>query len=390
MSFAERLMTPRAIAKLFDSEATIWAMLQVEAALARAEATCDVIPREAAEAIDEVCRTVTIYPEKLAERTALAGTPVVPLLADIGEVLREGYPDAEPWLHLGATSQDIIDTSLVLQLVKAVALISGDVSRVQAALQDLAKDHAETPMLSRTLLQPAGATSFGLKAAQWMRAVDRAWTSVDIAAEDALVLQFGGPSGTLVSLGDSADAIAAALADELNLPRPSAPWHTQREALAALAAALGIVGMSLAKMARDISLLAQAEVGEAAEPDAPGRGVSSAMPHKRNPVGSMRTLAAANRIPGLVSALLASVVQEHERALGSWQSEMAVWPSLVGAVGEAASAMADVCEGLTVDADAMRGNLDNAQETMFTDRLDIAAEMRACRQLVWRLLGEDR
>jgi 3-carboxy-cis,cis-muconate cycloisomerase len=209
-------------------------------------------------------------------------------------------------------------------------------------------------MLSRTLLQPAPPTTFGLKAAGWLAGAARSWSRIKSARHDACVLQFGGASGTLAAQGDRGLAVADALGRELGLPVPDVPWHAYRDRLAALVAACGIYVGVLGKMARDVSLLMQFEVGEAAEPG----GGSSTMPHKRNPVGCAIALAAAARLPGLVSTSLVGLVQEHERAVGAWHAE---WPALSGALGYAggaAAAAARALASLEVDAERMRANID--------------------------------
>jgi len=223
-------------------------------------------------------------------------------------------------------------------------------------------------MLGRTLLQAALPITFGLKIAGWLGAIRRNHARLDAAFEESLILQFGGAAGTLASLGDQGVAVGKALAAELGIGHADAPWHTHRDRLAALMCALGVLAGSLGKMARDISLLSQNEVAEAAEPTAEGRGGSSAMPHKQNPVGCTLALTAAYRVPGLVSTFLSSMVQEHERAVGGWQSEWATISAIVQAAGLAVTAMAEVAEGLTVNAVRMRENIHATHGTIFAER----------------------
>jgi 3-carboxy-cis,cis-muconate cycloisomerase len=271
--------------------------------------------------------------------------------------------DSASFVHWGATSQDVTDCALVLLLQRAHALLGRDHQRIAAALVALSNAHADTVMLGRTLLQPATPITFGLKAAGWHAAAVRAWSRLSSAWQAALVLQFGGAAGTRAAAGTHAAALTAALAAGLQL-RPAPPWHTDRDRLGALVAGLGLYTAALGKIARDIALLMQAEVGEAAEPG----GGSSAMPHKRNPSGCALALAAAIRMPGLVAAFLTGMIQEHERALGGVQAE---WPTVAASVqtaGAATAAMASVLEGLTVDPARMRANLEAARGVVFAER----------------------
>ena len=224
-------------------------------------------------------------------------------------------------------------------------------------------------MLGRTLLQPAPPITFGLKAAGWLAAARRGWSRIESRFTEALLVQFGGASGTLAALGDKGIAVGEGLAQELDLPYPDAPWHTQRDRLAALVAACGVGTGSLGKMARDISLLMQGEVGEAAEPGGGGRGGSSTMPHKHNPIGCSLALAAAHRVPNLVATFLSSMVQEHERGVGGWQAEWPTVAAVVQATGLAAASMAEVTEGLTVDAARMRANIAATRGVIFAERV---------------------
>jgi 3-carboxy-cis,cis-muconate cycloisomerase len=267
-------------------------------------------------------------------------------------------------VHWGATSQDISDTALVLLLVEAFAIVGRDHERLQASLRSLSDEHANTLMLGRTLLQPAPPITFGLKVAGWSAALDRGWTRLADARRDGLLLQFGGASGTLAALGTHGLTVARALASALEIGYPEAPWHTHRDRLASIVTVCGIYTASLGKIARDLSLLMQAEVGEVREPG----GGSSTMPHKRNPSGCAIALAAATRVPGLVSTFLSSMVQEHERGVGGWHAEWPVVASIVQAMGAATAAMANAIAGLTVYPDAMRRNLEATKGIVFAER----------------------
>jgi 3-carboxy-cis,cis-muconate cycloisomerase len=276
---------------------------------------------------------------------------------------------------------------MILLLKQAKGILEGDLERLEIALHRLSEDHAATVMLSRTLLQAAAPTTFGLKVANWFGAVRRDHARLNSAFDDALILQFGGAGGTLATLGDQGIAVGQALARELSLSYPDAPWHTHRDRLAALMCTFGVLVGSLGKIARDIGLLMQNEVAEVAEPVAKGRGGSSAMPHKQNPVGCTLALAAAYRVPGLVSSFLSSMIQEHERAAGGWQSEWSTISSIVQETGLAVASMAEVVEGLTVDAEAMRANLDATHGTIFAERATIMLSKKLSREAASSLVS---
>lgn len=377
---ADDMLSTDAMTAVFAPEATLASMLAFEAALARAQAKAGIVPAEAAGAIARACRADAFDPADIAGRARRAGTLAMPVVAELAALVGQADSAAAAWVHFGATSQDMVDTGLVLQLRSAVALLDADLLRVEAALARHARDHAATVMTGRTLMQAASPVTFGLKAAGWYAAARAGRRRLDAAAREALVLQFGGASGTLAALGDKGPAVAEALARELDLPLPAAPWHSRRDAIAALAAAASIVAGSLGKMARDISLLMQPEVGEAFEPAGQGRGGSSAMPHKRNPVGCMAALSAAERAPGLLSTILSGMVQEHERGLGGWQAEWPTLPALFEAAGGTAAAMAEVTEGLEVDATTMRTNLEARRGLVFTEALAAALTERMGRE----------
>ncbi len=384
----ESLATTGPLADLFSDRSVLQAMLDFEVALASAEARLKIVPRSAANAIAAAAKVEGFEPAGLAASTLRAGTPVIPFVQALTEHVRGIDSTAAGFVHWGATSQDVADTALVLVLKRAQVILDSDIRRLQSALHRLAPQHHAAVMLGRTLLQPAPPTTFGLKAAGWLSAIARSHERLSDAFSEALIVQFGGASGTLASLGEQGIAVGRALADELGLGFPDAPWHTQRDRLAELLCACGILTGSLGKMARDISLLMQGEVGEAAEPSGQGRGGSSTMPHKRNPTGCSLTLAAAVRVPGLVASFLSAMVQEHERALGSWQSE---WPTVSGIVqasGLAAASMAEVAEGLTVDAVRMRANIEATHGVIFAERAMMLLGEKLGRHVAHKLLEE--
>jgi 3-carboxy-cis,cis-muconate cycloisomerase len=384
----ESLAATAPLSQVFSDDGVLRAMLEFEAALARAEAGAGVIPPAAAEAITETTRAIGFDPAELAQQALRAGTPAIPLVRMLTQHVRARDREAAGFVHWGATSQDVVDTALVLLLKQCRTVLEADHGRVICGLRRLSDEHAHTVMLGRTLLQPAPPITFGLKAAGWLAAIRRGWARVTSRFEEAMYLQFGGASGTLASLGDRGIAVSQALAQELNLKCPDAPWHVQRDRLAALLAALSIYIASLGKMALDIALLMQSEVGEAAEPGGEGRGGSSTMPHKRNPTACMLTIAAAKRTPGLLANFIAGMVQEHERAAGGWQAEWASVQGIVQSAGVALESMAEVAEGLTVDAARMRSNIEATRGAAFAERAMMMLAPEMGRDAAYRAVQE--
>ena len=384
----DSLATTAAMEKLFCDESVLRAMLEFEAALARAEARLGIIPQSAADAIAKATGMRDFDATALAQATLRAGTPGIPLVKALTERVRAIDAGAAGYVHWGATSQDVADTALVLLLKQAEPVLESDLARLEQALERLSEQHSQTVMLGRTLMQAAPPVTFGLKAAGWLAAIRRSHAHLKSCFADALVVQFGGGVGTLAALGDQGLATARAVAEDIGIGCPDAPWHTHRDQLAALACALGVLTGTLGKMARDISLLMQNEVGEVAEPGGDGRGGSSTMPHKRNPIGCTVTLAAANRVPGLVSSFLSGMIQEHERGVGGWQAE---WPTIsviVQSSGLAAASMAEVAEGLTVDAERMRANIAATNGVVFAERAMILLGKALGRDVAHRVLEE--
>ena len=348
---------------VFGDVALLRGALAFEAALAEAQAAENLISDVDAMAIGAACEGLTPDLAELAEAAAHAGTLAIPLVARLREALQCTRPTAAAAVHRGATSQDLADTALMLQAKSALALLRRDAVRLENALTTMTERHAGTPMLGRTLLQGALPITFGLKTAGWLTALRSARMRLEREAEGALLLQFGGPAGTLAGMEspDTAVAVARRIAARLELAMPITPWHARRDTIAGLGSALAILTGATGKMARDLSLMAQGEVAEAFEPRLAGRGGSSAMPHKRNPTGCQVALSAALRTPGLAATLLAGLPQEHERGLGGWQSEAPVLADLFMLAHGAVVAMADVAEGLEVDTTAMARNLSAAK-----------------------------
>ena len=372
---SDPLGTTDALGALFSDHSVLQALLDVEAALARVEARLGVIPQSAAAAIEKAAVADGFDIETLAREARGSGTIGVPLIDALKERVRSVEAGAAGFVHWGATSQDIVDTAFVRLVDRAIDVIDRDQQALADALRVLSDRHAGDVMLARTLLQPAPPVTFGLKAAGWHAGLQRSWARVVTRRREALVIQFGGASGTLAALGDRGLVVADDLARELGLPAPDAPWHAYRDRLAALVAACGIYTGVLGKMARDVSLLMQAEVAEARE----AGGGSSTMPHKQNPAGCAVALAAATRMPALMSTVLSGLVQEHERAAGTWH---AGWPSIVEAVqvmGASAQAMRQVASEMTVDPARMRANLDATNGAIFAERVVMRAGRTAGR-----------
>jgi 3-carboxy-cis,cis-muconate cycloisomerase len=339
-------------------EAWLQAMLDAEAALARAAERAGLAGAGTGEAVTAAARADHFDRGELGRQAALTGNPVPALVRALTRLVPA---DAARAIHLGATSQDIIDTAAMLLAGRAIDGIADQMSAAAASAAALAEVHAGTIMAGRTLLQQAVPVTFGLVAAGWLTAIDEARQGLHRIRTLRLAVQFGGAAGTLASLGDGGPAVAALLAEELGLALPVLPWHTDRLRIIELAAALTGVCAVLGKIARDVTLLAQSEIAEVREgAGSAGRGGSSAMPHKRNPVAAILVLGCAKRAPGLLATLAACAEQEHQRAAGAWHAEWEPLADLLRLTGSAASWSAELLAGLHVDAARMRANLDAA------------------------------
>jgi 3-carboxy-cis,cis-muconate cycloisomerase len=383
----ESLATTPALAAVFADESVLQALLEFETALARAEGQNGVIPTDAADAISAAAKPGNFDISALADATFRAGTPAIPLVKMLTEQVRKADAKAARFVHWGATSQDVADTAMSLLLKRAEPILISDLVRLETGLAGLAERHKDSVMLGRTLLQPVPPVTFGLKAAGWLASVRRGRRRLRNAFCAAAVLQFGGASGTLASLGDRAIPVAKALSASLGFgDLPAAPWHTQRDQLATLICSCGVLTGSLGKMARDISLLMQNEVAEAAEPPGEGRGGSSTMPNKRNPTACSLTLAAANRAPGLVASFLSAMVQEHERGVGGWQAEWPIIAAVVQSTGVAIASMAEVSEGLSVNTRKMRLNIEDTKGSIFAERAMMMLGAKLGRDVAHKIL----
>ncbi len=358
-SIFEGFLTTSEVLEAFNEDNFLEAMLRFEASLARAQASVGLIPEAAAQSIIGTCKVELFDVAKIVRESGRAGSIAIPFIKSLKETVGLFNKEAAGFVHFGATSQDVIDTALAVVTRNALSLIEADVDKAVAALLVLAQHHADHPVLARTLMQPASVTSFGLKCAAWAAPLVRSRQRLQVSAGNALNVQLGGAVGTLAKMKKNGKnvgpRIIALMAADLNLKVPVFAWHTQRDEWVALGCELGLLVGSLGKIARDILLMSQHEVGEVSEPSEPGCGNSSDMPHKRNPVACMVALAAAQRAPHRVAALLASMPQEHEPALGNWRAE---WPGLLMSAHGSARAMAQGLPGLRVDTQRMRANLD--------------------------------
>lgn len=380
--------TAPAMRQIFCDHGRVQGMLDFEAALARAQARVGVIPSSAVASIEAACKAEQYDFQALAQAIASAGNSAIPLVKMLGKVIAASDPDAERYVHLGATSQDVMDTGLVLQLLAAVDLIEADLQRLSEALSQQARRHAATVMPGRTWLQHATPVTLGMKIAGWLGALTRSRQRLRELRPRLACLQFGGASGTLAALGEQAMPVARALAEELYLNLPDQPWHTQRDRLVELASVLGLVAGSLGKLGRDISLLMQTEAAEVFEPSAPGKGGSSTMPHKRNPVGAAVLIGAATRVPGLVATLFSAMPQEHERSLGLWHAEWETLPEICCLVSGALQQALAIADGMQVDAERMRANLDLTQGLVLAEAVSIVLAQRIGRDRAHHVLEQ--
>jgi 3-carboxy-cis,cis-muconate cycloisomerase len=346
------LFVPDHVAEATSQRAWLQAMLDVEAALAAAEAEVGIVPHAAAEAIAAACDPARFDPAALARDARDTGSPVVPLVRALAAQLPA---DAARYVHWGATSQDVMDTAAMLVAQRTLPLVDDDLRGVARACARLADEHRSTPMVGRTLLQQALPITFGLKAAGWLAGVAEARERLAALRLDA---ELGGAAGTLASLGTDGIQVLHTFAGRLGLGEPALPWHTARVRVGELAAALALAAGALEKIALDLTLIAQTEVDEVAESSDGGRGGSSTLPHKHNPVGAVRCIACARLARGSATSLLGSMAQEHERASGAWHAE---WPALSEALamtGGAANSLREALDGLEVRTQRMRRNLD--------------------------------
>jgi 3-carboxy-cis,cis-muconate cycloisomerase len=366
------LLSSAAMRGVCDDRACLQDMLDFEAALARAEAAIGVIPRSAVTPIAAACRAESFDLDALAEAATRSGNLAIPLVKTLTANVARADAEAARYVHWGATSQDVIDTATMLGLRAAIDALLVDLDRAIAGFAKLARQHRATAMVARTWLQHALPMPFGLKLAEYAAALHRSRTRLKRLRAEALALQFGGAAGTLAALGDMGLEVAEKLAAELKLPLPEAPWHTHRDRIAEAASVFAILAGTCGKIARDVSLLMQTDVAEAFEPAGEGRGGSSTMPHKRNPVACASALAAATMAPNLAATIFAAQVQDHERSAGPWHAEWPTLPTLQLVTSGALAAIVDIAEGLEVDVARMGVNLDATHGLIMAEAVTMA------------------
>ena len=393
-----RQFASEAVSRHFDDAALLAAMARFEAALAWAEADCGRVPAAAAACIESVCvagfgpraavqrapeeaplRSLSatldadlFAPATLVPAARRAGMLAIPFVQRLTAAVAQVDAEAARWVHWGATSQDLADTALTLACQAANAALLGDLQRVGDALARLAEDWRDTPITGRTLLQAATPVPFGWKVAGWLAPLARSRAALATAGTAMAVIQLGGATGIRAALEGHGDAVAARLAARLGLNDPGSSWHGARDRVARLGSELGLLTGALARIGRDLSLLMQTELAEVTEPEGDGRGGSSAMPHKRNPVASMLALQAGLKAPGLVATLLAQQAGEHERGLGTWQADWWTMGALYECAGSASAAMAEALGGLRVDAAAMQANLARGGGFVYAEAVTLA------------------
>lgn len=369
--FGQSMFGAEEVERIFMDRARVQRMLDFEAALARAEAGVGVIPGQAAGPIAEKCRVDLFDLGALAVGARKAGNLAIPLIKQLTQLVSKDDAEAARYVHWGATSQDVIDTALVLQLREALGWIDERVGDLCGEMAQLADAHRATLVAGRTWMQHAVPISYGVKVAGWLDAMVRHRARLRETRRRVLVLQFGGAAGTLSVLGGKGIEVAEALAVDLRVDLPAAPWHVHRDRVAEVATTLALLTGTLGKIARDVALQMQTEVGEVAEPAGEGRGGSSTMPQKRNPVGCAMILAAAVRVPGLTSTMLSAMPQEHERGLGGWHAEWETLPEIVRLCAGALGWTVEVIAGLEVDTNRMQQNLELTHGLIFAEAVAV-------------------
>jgi len=363
------IFVPDEFREAISGRSWLQAMLDAEAALATAETRAGLIPHEAAAAIASCCEATHFDPEELGRKGRVAGNPVPPLIEALTAAVSNVSEEAARYVHKGATSQDIVDTAMMLVARRALDLILTELDGISHACARLAEEQRETIMAGRTLLQQALPTTFGLKAAGWLVSVLDGRRRFLVVRERGLAAQLGGAVGTLASLGGSGVSVLEEFARELDLAEPTVPWHTDRIRIAEIGSALSLAVGVLGKICLDVILMAQTEVGEIAEPAGDGRGGSSTLPHKRNPILSVTAAANTRRVQALAQTLNQAMVGEHERAAGAWHAEWEALSDSLALTGGTAAAVREVTEGLEVNPETMRQNLDETGGVLMAEKV---------------------
>jgi 3-carboxy-cis,cis-muconate cycloisomerase len=388
MTLLDQLFGAEAVQQIFSDRSRLQRMLDFEAALARAQAKAGVIPYSAVVPIEAKCQADLFDLNAIAKAASTAGNLAIPMVKQLTTLVAVDDKGASGFVHWGAASQDATDTGLVLQLRDALDFIEAAAAELSALLASLARQHRNTPVVSRTWMQHALPTLFGLQVVGWLDALNRHRSRLQELQKHVLVLSFGGAAGTLATLGDKGLHVSRALAEELDLALPDMPWHSHRDRVAEVATTLALCTGTLGKIARDIALQMQTEISEVFEPASAGRGGSSTMPHKRNPVSAAVALAAAIRVPGLTSTMLAAMVQEHERGLGGWHAEWDVLPEIVQLTAGSFHHMIEAVKGLEVKSDRMLQNLEETQGLIFAEAAMMALAKHIGRDVAHKLMDE--
>ncbi len=349
------IFSTEAMRHVFSDENRVQKYLDIEAALARAQARLGIIPGAAAAEIVRHCHASEFDFAKLKTQTERIGYPVLPVVQQLVALCADGHGE---WCHWGATTQDITDTATILQVREALALVDGELAAISDAMEVLVRRHRDTPMAGRSNLQQAVPITFGYKMATLLAAIERHRARLVELRPRALVGEFGGAAGTLASLGDRGVEVMSGLMRELGLGEPEIAWHTVRDRVAEVGCFLGLVTGTLAKLATDVKLMMQTEVEEVYEPFAEGRGSSSTMPQKRNPISTLYITACTAMVRQHVAALLDAMVEDHERATGPWEIEWIAVPEIFCLASGALAQARTICEGLEVNEARMRANLD--------------------------------
>ena len=371
-NLSDAIFTSPEMREIFSAQAQLRAMMQFEWALSSALEERGLAAPGSSNALRNLLDADFVDSELLQSQAVSAGNIAIPFLTQLTNALAETNQSATHSLHLGATSQDLLDTALVLQIRDAFKLIISRIARLDRALVKQVRAHANSILLSRTWLQPGPPTTLGLKFAGSLAALRRSLSRLEFAQAHALLLEFGGAVGTLSALGEDGAIISQSLSQKLELPEPAIPWHSQRDGIADVAASLAILLGTLGKLAGDVALLMQAEVAEVSEAASEGKGGSSTMPHKHNPIACAAILAAAKQAPGLVSTLLGSLIQEHERGLGSWQAEWSTLPQLFCIADGALANAIDLFENLAVYPDRMKANFEAMHGLPLSEAVSVA------------------
>ena len=392
---SENAMAPEATLSMFSTAAMdevfsvanqIRLMTKFEWALSRALENEGLAAPGSARAIGPLLDGKFVDVAALFTQAKQSGNIAIPFVRQLTAAVKSRNEEAARAIHLGATSQDVLDTALVMQSGEGLAIILAGLGELERQLLHHVRAYAETILPGRTWLQDGPPTTLGLKIAGWVAAVRRHCQRLEAARARALVLQFGGAVGTLAALGDKGEAVSATLAKQLELPEAEVPWHAHRDGLGEVAAALGLLTGTLGKIGRDVSLLMQTEIAEVLEPAGDGRGGSSTMPHKRNPVASAVVLACATRVPGLVATMLAAMPQEHERGLGGWQAEWETYPEIFRLAAAALERTIEVARGMEVNPGRMAAHLEATQGLVMAEAVSVALAERIGREQAHNLM----